>query len=147
RIMLMAFVPVPTAGPGTTPFFFEVQDYLSFLAGVTMIVGNVVALRQRNIKRLFAYSSISHAGYLLVAFTNLQFFFNTIWFYLTAYLLMNLAAFAIIQIVCAKEDSEEISHFAGLYRRSPFLAVAMGISVLSLAGFPATAGFIGKLNI
>ncbi len=112
-----------------------------------MVIGNVVALRQRNIKRMFAYSSISHAGYLLVLFVTLQFMFNTMWFYLAAYLFMNLCAFAIIQLVTANKESEDISHFAGLYRRSPFLSIMMAISILSLAGFPGTAGFIGKLNI
>lgn len=147
RIFLMVFIPVPSEGPGSIPFYYTIQDYIAFLAGATMVIGNVVALRQRNVKRLFAYSSIAHAGYLLVIFANLQFLFNTLWFYLAAYLFMNLAMFAIIQLVTANKDSEDISHFAGLYRRSPFLAIAMAISVLSLAGFPGTAGFIGKLNI
>lgn len=147
RVLIMVFIPVPSEGPGTPPFFYNIQDYIAFLAGVTMIIGNVVALRQRNIKRMFAYSSISHAGYLLVLFVTLQFMFNTMWFYLAAYLFMNLCAFAIIQIVTANKESEDISHFAGLYRRSPFLSIMMAISILSLAGFPGTAGFIGKLNI
>ncbi|AGK56007.1 NADH-quinone oxidoreductase subunit NuoN [Bacillus sp. 1NLA3E] len=147
RVFLMIFVRIPTEGPGSEPFFYQIQDYIAFLAGATMIIGNVVALRQRNIKRMFAYSSIAHAGYLLVIFTTLQFLFNTLWFYLAAYLFMNLCAFAIIQLVTAKQETEDIHHFAGLYRRSPFLAIAMAISVLSLAGFPGTAGFIGKLNI
>ena len=113
-----------------------------------MIIGNVVALRQRNIKRLFAYSSIAHAGYILVALTAMSFVtFDSIWFYLLAYVLMNLGAFAIIQMITAKTGSEDISHFAGLYRRAPLLAVSMGIFILSLAGIPGTAGFIGKLNI
>lgn len=147
RVLIMVFVNVPTEGPGSMPLFYQIQDYLAFLAGATMIIGNVVALRQRNIKRLFAYSSIAHAGYILVILCTLQFLFNTLWFYLAAYLFMNLGAFAIIQVVTAKKKSEEISHFAGLYKRSPVLAVAMGIFILSLAGFPGTAGFIGKINI
>lgn len=147
RVFLMIFVRIPTEGTGSMPFFYQIQDYIGFLAGATMIVGNVVALRQRNVKRLFAYSSIAHAGYLLVVFTTLQFMFNTLWFYLAAYLFMNLCAFAIIQLVTNGKGSEDISLFAGLYRKSPFLAVAMGVAVLSLAGFPGTAGFIGKVNI
>jgi NADH-quinone oxidoreductase subunit N len=73
--------------------------------------------------------------------------FESIWFYLLAYVLMNLGAFAIIQLITAKVGSEDISQFAGLYRRAPLLAVTMGIFILSLAGIPGTAGFIGKLNI
>jgi NADH-quinone oxidoreductase subunit N len=124
------------------------QNYLAVIAGATMIVGNVVALFQKNIKRMFAYSSISHAGYILVALTSMNYFmFDTIWFYLAAYLFMNLGAFAIIQLMAEKTGSEEIADYAGLYKRSPVLAVSMGILILSLAGFPGTAGFIGKINI
>ena len=147
RVMIMVFVNVPTSGQGSMPLFYQVQDYIAFLAGTTMIIGNVIALRQKNIKRLFAYSSIAHAGYIMVILATLQFLFNTLWFYLAAYLFMNLGAFAVIQLVTGKEKSEDISHFAGLYRRSPGLAIAMAIFVLSLAGFPGTAGFIGKINI
>jgi NADH-quinone oxidoreductase subunit N len=147
RVMIMIFVNVPTSGAGSMPLFYQIQDYIAFLAGATMIIGNVIALRQKNIKRLFAYSSIAHAGYIMVILTTLQFLFNTLWFYLAAYLFMNLGAFAIIQLVTAKQKSEDISHFAGLYRRAPILAVAMAVFILSLAGFPGTAGFIGKLNI
>lgn len=147
RMFLMIFVRIPTEGAGSMPIFYQLQDYIAFLAAATMIIGNVVALRQRNVKRMLAYSSIAHAGYLLVTFVTLQFMFNALWFYLAAYLFMNLCAFAIIQLVSWGKGSEDISVFAGLYRRSPFLAIAMGISILSLAGFPGTAGFIGKLNI
>jgi NADH-quinone oxidoreductase subunit N len=72
---------------------------------------------------------------------------DSIWFYLLAYLFMNLGAFAILQRISDEADSDDISHFAGLYQRNPLLAVAMGIFLLSLAGIPGTAGFIGKLNI
>jgi len=150
RILLSVFGYIPVAGEEgqQIPLLFALQDYIGFLAGATMIIGNVVALRQRNIKRLFAYSSIAHAGYILVALTAMSFVtFDSIWFYLLAYVLMNLGAFAIIQLITAKTGSEDISHFAGLYRRAPLLAVTMGIFILSLAGIPGTAGFIGKLNI
>jgi NADH-quinone oxidoreductase subunit N len=147
RIMLSIFAAVPTGDEGF-PMLFALQDYIGFLAGATMIIGNVVALRQRNIKRLFAYSSIAHAGYILVAFTAMSYvMFDSIWFYLLAYLFMGMGAFAVIQLITAKEGSEDISHFAGLYQRSPVLAVTMAIFLLSLAGIPGTAGFIGKLNI
>ena len=150
RILLSIFgyIPVAQEDAQPIPLLFAVQDYIAFLAGATMIIGNVVALRQRNIKRMFAYSSIAHAGYILVALTAMSFVtFDAIWFYMLAYVLMNLGAFAIIQLITMKTGSEDISHFAGLYRRSPLLAVGMGIFILSLAGIPGTAGFIGKLNI
>lgn len=148
RILVSVFGVAATQGPGSTPILLHMQNYLAVIAGATMIIGNLVALRQKNIKRLFAYSSISHAGYILVALTTMNYFmFDTIWYYLLAYLFMNLGAFAIIQVVADKTGSEEIADYGGLYRRSPVLAVSMGILVLSLAGFPGTAGFIGKLNI
>jgi len=147
RVMVSIFASVPMED-GTTPMLFALQDFIGFLAAVTMILGNVVALRQRNIKRMFAYSSIAHAGYLLVAFTAMSYvMFDSIWFYMLAYVFMNLGVFAIIQLVTMKTGSEDISEFAGLYRRSPILAVTMGVFILSLAGIPGTAGFIGKLNI
>jgi NADH-quinone oxidoreductase subunit N len=147
RVLLVIFLTIPADGPVYEPLLMKFQDYMAFLAGATMIIGNVIALRQRNVKRLFAYSSIAHAGYLLVAVTTLSTLFETMWFYLLAYLFMNMGVFAVIQLLTAKADSEDISHFAGLYRRSPVLAVAMAIFILSLAGIPGTAGFIGKLNI
>ncbi|MEH7074354.1 NADH-quinone oxidoreductase subunit NuoN [Neobacillus drentensis] len=148
RIILSIFGSAASLSDPQVPILAEMQDYLAFIAGATMIIGNVVALKQTNIKRMFAYSSIAHAGYLLVAVTTLgSNLFYSIWFYLLAYLLMNLGAFAIIQVVTEKSGSTKIADFAGLYRRSPVLAVLMGILLVSLAGFPGTAGFIGKLNI
>jgi NADH-quinone oxidoreductase subunit N len=148
RIMLSIFGIAASAGPGSAPILFKMQDYISFIAGATMIIGNVVALRQSDIKRLFAYSSIAHAGYLMVAFASMSSnMFYSMWFYLLAYLLMNVGAFAVIQLVTEKSGSTKIADFAGLYHRSPVLAVSMGILLISLAGFPGTAGFIGKLNI
>lgn len=148
RILLTVFGSAATNGPGSMPILLDMQDYIAFIAGATMIIGNVVALKQSNIKRMFAYSSIAHAGYILVAVTSLTSnMFYSIWFYLLAYLFMNLGAFAIIQVVSEKTGSSKIADFAGLYRRSPGLAVVMGILLISLAGFPGTAGFIGKLNI
>ncbi|MDP4162935.1 MAG: NADH-quinone oxidoreductase subunit NuoN [Bacillota bacterium] len=148
RVLLSVFGVTPSKGAGTMPILLHMQDYLIVIAGVTMVIGNVIALRQTNIKRMFAYSSIAHAGYILVAFASLSIImFDAIWYYLVAYLFMNLGAFAVIQMMSEKEGTEEISGFAGLYKRSPVLAVVMAIFILSLAGFPGTAGFIGKLNI
>ncbi|WP_066073925.1 NADH-quinone oxidoreductase subunit NuoN [Neobacillus soli] len=148
RILLTVFGSAASVGHPNQPILLDMQDYIAFIAGVTMIIGNVVALRQSNIKRMFAYSSIAHAGYILVALTTLSSnMFYSIWFYLLAYLFMNLGAFAVIQVVTEKTGSARIADFAGLYKRSPVLAVIMGLLLVSLAGFPGTAGFIGKLNI
>jgi NADH-quinone oxidoreductase subunit N len=148
RILLTVFGSAASVGNPQMPILLEMQDYIAFIAGATMIIGNVIALKQSNIKRMFAYSSIAHAGYILVALTSLSSnMFYSIWFYLLAYLFMNLGAFAVIQVVSEKTGSTKIADFAGLYRRSPVLAVVMGLLLVSLAGFPGTAGFIGKLNI
>lgn len=147
RIVLSIFAHV-NDGVTNEPLLLNVQMYLAVIAGATMIIGNVVALRQRNVKRLLAYSSVAHAGYILVALATLSIFmYDIIWYYLVAYGLMTVGAFAVIQVITEKSDNEDISQFAGLYRRSPALAILMGIFILSLAGIPATAGFIGKLKI
>lgn len=136
----------PINGPEIA--FATIRPYIAVLASLTMIFGNTAALKQKNIKRLFAYSSIAQAGYLLVpfvCFTKLT--LGDIWFYLMAYLFMNLGAFAVIQFVTEREGSADLKSFSGLYRRSPAVAVAMGVFLVSLAGIPVTAGFIGKFNI
>lgn len=146
RFFLLSFNSAP--GIKGDPLLLQVQPYLAVLAGATMIVGNLVALRQRNIKRLFAYSSVAQAGYVLVPFVSVSaLLFETTWFYLLAYLFMNIGAFAVIQVVTGRSGTNDISGFAGLYKRSPWLAIAMTIFILSLAGIPATAGFVGKFGI
>lgn len=148
RIIYFLYLDAPGDATGAITFMENYKFFIGFLAGVTMILGNVIALRQKNIKRLLAYSSIAHAGYVLVAIATLGYFTtSTIWFYLVAYVCMSLGAFAVIQYITDRTDSEEIATFAGLYRRSPILAVSMTIFLLSMAGIPGTAGFIAKLNI
>ncbi|WP_246944403.1 NADH-quinone oxidoreductase subunit NuoN [Bacillus pinisoli] len=147
RIFLTIFSKTPGEG-GTTSLLVSMGDYIAIIAAVTMIVGNTIALRQRNVKRLFAYSSIAHAGYVLVAFMALSpFMLDSIWFYLLAYGMMNFGAFAILQLVVSKTGKEDISEFTGLYRKSPLMAIAFGVFIISLAGIPGTAGFIAKVNI
>ncbi|WP_099354565.1 NADH-quinone oxidoreductase subunit NuoN [Fredinandcohnia onubensis] len=148
RIVVTGFIQAPSGNGEAEYLLFHLQDLLAIIAGATMIIGNTIALRQRDIKRMMAYSSIAHAGYLLVAFVAFSYFMmDAIWFYLVAYLFMSLGFFAILQVITQKSDSEDISQFAGLYKRSPVLAVALGVFILSLAGIPGTAGFIGKLEI
>ncbi|HEX6922216.1 MAG TPA: NADH-quinone oxidoreductase subunit NuoN [Bacillales bacterium] len=128
--------------------FATLQPYIAVLAAMAMVIGNTAALKQHNIKRLFAYSSIAQAGYILVPFVSLtKLTLGDIWFYLLAYLFMNLGAFAVIQVVTEKEKNADIQSFSGLYRRSPWTALAMAVFLVSLAGIPLTAGFIGKFNI
>src|SRR5205823_6366680 len=106
--------------------------------------GNLAALPQGNLKRLLAYSSIAHAGYLLIGVACFD--GAAVVFYLVAYLLMTLLSFAVLVIV-AQQTGDRISDFDGLGKRSPFLAFAMLIAMGSLAGVPFTAGFLGKFFI
>jgi NADH-quinone oxidoreductase subunit N len=122
----------------------ETQRLIVLIALLTLIYGNLAALPQANLKRLLAYSSIAHAGYLLIGVVCFD--VRAITFYLVAYLLMTLLSFAVL-IIVAQQAGEEISDFDGLARRSPFLAFAMLIGMLSLAGLPFTAGFLGKFFI
>jgi NADH-quinone oxidoreductase subunit N len=126
----------------------ELTFVIGVLAAISMIVGNTLALRQTNIKRMMAYSSIAQAGYILVPFATItSLVFEQTVFYLVAYLLMNMGAFAVIMIVTRDRDTEDIRSFAGLYHRAPWLAIAMTFFLLSLAGIPISAGFFGKFYI
>ncbi|PYK67539.1 MAG: hypothetical protein DME50_02285 [Verrucomicrobia bacterium] len=122
----------------------QMQRLLVLIALVTLIYGNLAALPQGNLKRLLAYSSIAHSGYLLIGVVCLD--GNAVVFYLAAYFLMTLLSFAVLVIV-AQQTGEQISDFDGLAKRSPFLAFAMLIGMVSLAGVPFTAGFLGKFFI
>jgi len=128
------------------PFFTlpQMERLLTVMALLTLIYGNLAALPQNNLKRLLAYSSIAHAGYLLIGVVSLA--GEAISFYLVAYLLMTLLSFAVL-IAVAKQTGDNIEDFNGLAKRSPFLAFAMLIAMASLAGVPFTAGFLGKFFI
>jgi len=119
------------------------------LAVATMTVGNIVAISQSNIKRMLAYSSIAHAGYILVAFTaGNDLGTSSILFYLLAYAFMNIGAFAVVILLGKKgEENTRIADYAGIGFRYPLVAAAMTIFMLSLAGIPPLAGFMGKFYI
>ena len=127
----------------------EWSGVLILLAMLTMTVGNVIAIAQTNIKRMLAYSSIAHAGYVLIglAAANDE-GISSVMLYLLIYCVMNIGAFGAI-ILAKTEDGESlmISDYAGLGLRKPLLAMFMTIMLLSLAGFPPTAGFVGKFYI
>jgi len=119
------------------------------LAVLTMTVGNITALYQQNIKRMLAYSSIAHAGYVLVGFTAGNAVGTAgVLFYMLSYAFMNIGAFAIIILVGKKgEANNNVSDYAGFGYRHPILGVAMCIFLFSLAGIPPAAGFIGKFYL
>jgi NADH-quinone oxidoreductase subunit N len=111
-----------------------------------MTLGNLVAVWQNNMKRLLAYSSIAHAGYMLMGVVILSDKgLAAVLIYFVVYLFMNLGAFYVVMLVANKTGSEDIDSYRGLGYRAPFVSVAMVIFFISLAGLPPTAGFIGKL--
>jgi NADH-quinone oxidoreductase subunit N len=115
---------------------------------VTMTFGNIAALRQTNMKRLLAYSSIAHAGYIFMGAAVLSSEgIQSILVYLITYLFMNLGAFLVVIEIYNRTGSFDVKDYRGLYRRSPFLAIAMTVFLLSLMGIPPFAGFFGKLYV
>lgn len=118
------------------------------LAVVTMTVGNVIALRQTNIKRLLAYSGIAQAGYLMVGIAaGTEGGQSAIMFFLLVYAFANLGAFITVIAISNKTGSDEIDDFSGMIRRAPVLALVLGVCLISLTGIPPTAGFMGKLLV
>jgi len=151
-LLLRIFATVPAA----THFWFWA---FWILAALTMFLGNLGALVQTNVKRLLAYSSIAHAGYILVAFAAVTFMKNdlkdgaaaayaAVLFYLLSYALVKIGAFTIVsQLGGAGEKHLSLDDYAGLAQRQPFVAAALSLYLLSLLGLPVTAGFFGKFYI
>ena len=123
-------------------------NIMSLLAVITMTLGNVVAIQQNNIKRMLAYSSIAHAGYMLLAMPVMSGdSVYAIMIYLVMYLFMNLGAFFVVIIVKNKTGGETFDDYKGLGWEMPMVGVAMTIFMISLTGLPPSAGFIGKFYI
>jgi len=138
RVMLAAFPAI--AGYWTT--------VLAAMSVATMTLGNLLALAQKNIKRLLAYSSIAHAGYALIGLVAIgETGAASLVFYLVAYIVTNLAAFAVVILFARSAGSEEIADYAGLSRRAPGLALVLLVALLSLGGMPPLAGFVAKLYV
>ncbi len=129
----------------TLPFMELWMPVLWALSALSMGVGNLMALIQRDAKRVLAYSSVAHAGYLAVGLVSAnQTGLTGMLFYLFAYSLMTVGAFGVLTLMARAGDATTISALSGLYRRQPFVAHMMAILLLSLAGIPPTAGFWGK---
>jgi len=142
--------------------FLEISDALAFdsvltafalVASLSILVGNLLALLQDNLKRILAYSSIAHMGYLLIAVIASQYVAGTIsveavTFYLVAYVIMTLGAFGVASVISSSEkEFDEVSDYRGLFWREPWLAGIFTAMLLSLAGIPLTVGFIGKFYL
>jgi NADH-quinone oxidoreductase subunit N len=122
------------------------QLVIAYLAAFTMVVGNVIAIVQQNIKRMLAYSSIAHAGYVLVGIASANSFGRTgVLYYVLAYTFMQIGAFGVVSVLESKEGKYlSISDYAGLSSKHPFVAALMSVFMFSLAGLPPFAGFFGK---
>lgn len=139
-------VPLPSASFSGVDWF----SLMMLLSAVTMTFGNLVAISQRNIKRMLAYSSIAQVGYILIgllAAKGSAMGLPGMLIYLFGYLFMNLGAFAVVIGVSDKTGDDEISSYAGLMQRSPLYAFTLTIFLLSLAGIPPTVGFLGKFYV
>jgi NADH-quinone oxidoreductase subunit N len=119
------------------------QTPLQFLIALTLMIGNLAALRQSNLKRMLAYSSVAHAGYVGLAVLG----FSSALYYLGIYTLMNAGAFAVLNVLSKDDDGLEIESLAGLGSSKPLLAATLTFFLLSLAGIPPLGGFIGKYLI
>jgi NADH-quinone oxidoreductase subunit N len=123
----------------------EVMTLLMVVSGATILYGNLGALGQRNLKRLLGYSSIAHAGYLLLGVCALSGAGQAaVLFYLVAYALTVVGAFLVVVLVLRHTGTEDVTGLAGLHERSPFLAATVALAMVSLAGVPPLAGFFGK---
>jgi NADH-quinone oxidoreductase subunit N len=139
RFLLAVFTPV------AVPYW---TIGLAVVSVLTMTLGNTLALAQSNIKRLLAYSSIAHAGYILIGVVALsQLGAASVVFYLIVYLITNLAAFGIVATFWKVVGSDDIAAYAGLSRRAPWIALAMLVAFLSLAGMPPFGGFVAKVFV
>ncbi|MEX2459562.1 MAG: NADH-quinone oxidoreductase subunit NuoN [Actinomycetota bacterium] len=131
------------------PLQWEWRPFLWGLAAITMVVGSVLAIAQSDVKRMLAYSSIAHAGFILVGVTAAsQAGISAAMFYLVAYVAMILGAFGVVLVVSGRgEERTGLPAYAGLAERSPALAGLLALFLLSLAGIPPTAGFIAKVSV
>jgi NADH-quinone oxidoreductase subunit N len=115
------------------------------VAIATMFMGNLFALRQQNMKRFLAYSSIAQAGFILLGFlSNDQLGYSTIVYFLAVYIFSNLGAFGVVQALSTASGKENMDDYEGLYRTNPKLSLVMMLALFSLAGIPPLAGFFGK---
>ena len=121
------------------------ENIIVIISIASMTVGNIMALRQVNVKRMLAFSGISHAGFMLMTFLSIATSAGTLLYYTSAYALAGIAAFSVILYVCKNQDNEDITNFHGLGKTNPLLAAILTGSLLSMAGIPIFSGFFAKL--
>ena len=129
-----------------------IPSYLStvfiILSGLTILVGNIAASYQSNVKRMLAFSGVSQAGYMLMVFPNVEFdSVSSLYVYLTGYAIANLIALYVVYTIEKEKGDASVDHFSGLAKTHPLLALLMAFSLISLAGIPPAAGFFGKFYL
>lgn len=124
---------------------YSFQIVIVVISIASMTVGNIMALRQTNVKRMLAFSGISHAGFMLMTLLSLSTSAGSLLYYTSAYSLAGIAAFSVILYVCKNRENEDIVNFHGLGKTNPLLAAILTASLLSMAGIPIFAGFFAKL--
>jgi NADH-quinone oxidoreductase subunit N len=155
RFLVYVFPPLPELQSGASLVWVSMMQPVAIL---TMFLGNLLAVTQRSVKRMLAYSSVAHAGYVLIGVTALGYAaaggkvttampdaMAAVIFYLATYMLTNIAAFTVIGLVAQRVGGETFKDFNGLSRRAPYLALGMVAALLSLIGAPPLVGFVGKL--
>src|SRR5262245_13372996 len=147
KIVLIGFAPVHGSA-GWHAMAAGWSPVLAALAALSIVIGNLVALAQSNVRRLLAYSAVAHAGYTLIGFVaGGRDGFSAALFYITVYAVTLVGAFGVAGVVRGETGGDDFSNFAGLVSRSPLLAGCMAIFMLSLAGIPPLAGFFGKFYL
>jgi len=126
----------------------QIPQYIAFISAVTMTIGNLAALNQRSVKRMLAYSSIAHAGYMLIGLSAMnKIGIHAIFFYILVYLFMNLGAFASISYLTSRGMKDDLDSYKGIGWASPVFGVTTTIFLFSLVGIPPLGGFVGKVLI
>ncbi len=145
KILLVGFAPIQ----GTAAFHAVAgwAPLIALLSAMSIVVGNIVALAQTNVRRLLAYSAVAHAGYTLLGLLAGPGGFASTLFYTTIYALTILGAFGVVAIVRRETGGDEIANFVAMRSRSPLLSACMAVFLLSLAGLPPLAGFFGKFYL
>jgi NADH-quinone oxidoreductase subunit N len=151
-LALLGRIALMVAGPAESPKWLDVAVYLmptlAVFAAVTATFGNLAAFPQTNLKRLLAYSTIAHAGYMMMGLATLtREGAGAVLFYLVAYLFMNLGAFAVVAFLRNLTGSEDLHSFRGLVYRAPVLVITLAVFLLSLLGLPPLAGFAAKFQV
>jgi len=147
-ILIRFFYSVFTNGSMAPIAGVDWLTLIAILSAVTMTFGNLIAIQQDNVKRMLAFSSIAHAGYMLMALSILSpDAIKAVMIYLTMYLFMNMGAFFMVIFAENKLDAHTVEDWKGLGRKAPLLAVCMVLFMMSLSGLPPTAGFVGKLYL